>query len=59
MKPCPDCYTEDDEHPLWCPQAKRDAREREAQRAYMSTLPPLVGSTAPIAKVRPRKVRKA
>lgn len=53
MKPCPDCHTEDDEHPLWCPQAKRDAREREAQRAYRSTLPPLMGRLGPDLVVRP------
>ena len=53
MNPCPDCRTEDDEHPLWCPQARRDAREREALRPYprrswsTSTPPPIMEKAEP------------
>ena len=57
MNPCPDCRTEDDEHPLWCPQARRDAREREALRPYprrswsTSTPPPIMEKSEPNEEV--------
>lgn len=49
----------DDDHERWCPVGKQKDRAREDSETHARTLPPLMGSTAPVAKMRPRKVRKA
>ena len=57
MTPCDVCGLDDD-HERWCPVGKQKDRAREDSETHARTLPPLMGSTAPVAKVRPLKVRR-